>query len=140
MKYWNDGSASSSDIAGVANYTNNVGSGFGANNNDMYYGDTNSNAIGGVVPPTAGGYHAAARYCLRLSYGGYTDWYLPNRYELNLMYTNRASLPGLQTGGQGYWSSSEADANSAWTVYMNDGYQTYNAKNVSLLVRCVRRY
>ncbi|MGZ3781327.1 MAG: hypothetical protein ACXVCY_11820 [Pseudobdellovibrionaceae bacterium] len=28
------------------------------------------------------GYHAAARYCDKLSYGGYTDWYLPNRYEL----------------------------------------------------------
>ena len=33
-------------------------------------------------------YHAAAEFCGTLSIGGYTDWYLPARYELDIAYQN----------------------------------------------------
>jgi hypothetical protein len=32
--------------------------------------------------------HPAAQYCRGLSIGGYTDWYLPARYELDIAYQN----------------------------------------------------
>ena len=32
--------------------------------------------------------HAAANYCANLSIGGYTDWYLPARLELEIAYFN----------------------------------------------------
>ena len=32
--------------------------------------------------------HPAAQYCRGLSIGGYTDWYLPARYELDIAYEN----------------------------------------------------
>jgi hypothetical protein len=32
--------------------------------------------------------HPAANFCVGLSIGGYTDWYLPARYELDIAYFN----------------------------------------------------
>ena len=32
--------------------------------------------------------HPAAQFCTGLSIGGYTDWYLPARYELDIAYEN----------------------------------------------------
>jgi hypothetical protein len=32
--------------------------------------------------------HPAAQFCTGLSIGGYTDWYLPSRYELDIAYFN----------------------------------------------------
>jgi hypothetical protein len=32
--------------------------------------------------------HPAANFCVNLSIGGFTDWYLPARYELDIAYEN----------------------------------------------------
>ena len=85
----------------------------------------------------AGSY--AASVCANLVLGGYDDWFLPSRDELNLMYTN------LKVAGRGsfasawYWSSSEYNGNFAWIQYFSDGYQNYyNFKNYDTHVRAVR--
>jgi len=94
-----------------------------------------------ITATLEGGYHAAARYCDKLSYGGYTDWYLPNRYELNLFYTNKVDIPGLDTSSSGYyWSSSEYDSANAWVQRLSDGLQYYAHKNYAYRVRCVRKF
>jgi hypothetical protein len=36
----------------------------------------------------SGGAHPAADFCTGLSIGGYSDWYLPARYELDIAYEN----------------------------------------------------
>ncbi|MBY0315885.1 MAG: DUF1566 domain-containing protein [Bdellovibrionales bacterium] len=113
-KYWNDGTSNWYDIPGLTNYTSTEGTGFGASNTDQYYGSQNTTNIVAITSAGQGGYHAAARYCDRLSYGGYTDWHLPNRYELNLFWTNRASIPGLVQDGNWYWSSTEYVNANSW--------------------------
>ena len=40
--------------------------------------------------------------------GGYADWYLPSKEELNKLYINRVSIGGFATSGYNtYWSSSQ---------------------------------
>ena len=83
----------------------------------------------------------AAKYCRQtVVVGGYTDWYLPAKDELNLMYTNKASMPiGYLFASFYYWSSTEANASYAWFQYFNGGYQFPNGKDGSGVVRAVRR-
>lgn len=88
--------------------------------------------------------HPAAKYCLDLSSGGYTDWYLPSRDELNLIYVNRLSLPaGERHELFGYYSSSEFAADSAWRQNFADGTQLFDnafPKTGASRVRAVRRF
>lgn len=80
----------------------------------------------------------AARLCAELQKGGYGDWYLPSKEELDLMWKNlhrfgcsnvapdsSACLTAL--GGFAasiYWSSSESDVNGAWLQDFNNGVQS----------------
>jgi hypothetical protein len=72
--------------------------------------------------------------------GGYTDWYLPIKDELNLMYTNLKAkgLGGFSSGW--YWSSSEYSNSSAWVQQFSDGRQNGYVKNYKGSVRAVRAF
>ena len=84
----------------------------------------------------------AAKICDDLVLGDYSDWYLPSKDELNLMYIN------LSLNGRGgfdsltpHWSSTELDANSAYIQYLDNGSQTQSNKdNAFYLVRAVRSF
>ncbi len=65
----------------------------------------------------------AARLCDLYTYGGYSDWFLPSKDELNLMYQNKGTIGGFASSN--YWRSSEYDSNSAWDQYFPSGFQ-YN--------------
>ena len=62
----------------------------------------------------------AAKYCLDLEEGGYSDWYLPSTEELNTLFINQIAIGGLWTFGGWYWSSTEVDAGNAY-FYSNGG-------------------
>ena len=82
----------------------------------------------------------AADLCANLSLGGYSDWFLPSKDELNLMYEN---LKVFGVGGLSddyYWSSSEYSASRAWYQYFYDGYQFGNIKSDAARVRAVRAF
>lgn len=64
----------------------------------------------------------AARACADYTYGGFDDWFLPSKAELDLMYTNLAEKGLGNFQNDCYWSSSEGSS-IAWTQYMDDGYQ-----------------
>ncbi len=84
----------------------------------------------------------AARACADYSGGGYSDWFLPSRDELNLMYVN------LQRKGLGnfessyfYWSSSEKDSTNAYEQRFSDGFQEGYGRNFKYeRVRPVRKF
>lgn len=96
--------------------------------------------------------HPAAKYCRDYRGGGFDDWYLPARDELNLFWINiapgRSTTPiAFQTGGAQaltvpdyYWSSTQASTTSAWRQGFSDGNQIAGLKtSATRLVRPVRR-
>lgn len=71
----------------------------------------------------------AANVCAVLNYGGYDDWFLPSKDELNLMYQNLKSQGLGGFFGGNYWSSSEDDADDAWEHNLNTGNQGNSSNN-----------
>ena len=70
-------------------------------------------------------WNAARIACDELVLTGYSDWYLPTKEELNMIFVN---LNKIGVGGfesQFYWSSSEIDINNAFFQSFNNGNQ-YN--------------
>ncbi|OFX22654.1 MAG: hypothetical protein A2033_10645 [Bacteroidetes bacterium GWA2_31_9] len=70
--------------------------------------------------------------------GGYSDWYLPSRDELNMLYLNKDAIGGFSTNG--YWSSSEVNASHAWLQNFNNGNQYFSVEYDYFRVRCVRSF
>jgi hypothetical protein len=82
----------------------------------------------------------AAQLCASLNFDGHSDWFLPSKDELNLMYVNlkRWGLGGFQNGW--YWSSTQYNGGNAWEQRFSDGYQVVNFKNSTGCVRAVRAF
>ncbi len=97
-------------------------------------GNTNTNSI--VNYQKTGSF--AAKICFDLVLGGFSDWYLPSRDELNHLYENKTTIGGFATTG--YWSSSENSNSGAWGQTFDVGGQVNYTKNLSLCVRAVRSF
>jgi len=70
-------------------------------------------------------WEGAKMQCQAFSGGGFTDWYLPSKEELNLIYIN-LSEKGLDNfNDDWYWSSTETDG-SAWEQFFPNGNQQNN--------------
>ncbi|MCU0693629.1 MAG: DUF1566 domain-containing protein [Polyangiaceae bacterium] len=88
----------------------------------------------------------ALRTCDSLTWGGATDWRLPDSYELvSIVDSGRynpaidpAAFPG--TPNSGFWSSSTHAVNwgDAWRVVFSHGYVSEHTKTAGNQVRCVR--
>jgi len=100
------------------------------NNTDDTYGDITNKT------------DRAAYLCDALTLGGYSDWFLPSKDELNLMWENLKKVHGV--GGftdARYWSSSEDYAYNVWAQYFDYGDQNSNfSKLHSSRVRAVRAF
>jgi hypothetical protein len=112
---------------GTFTVTNAVRDGIGAG---MY----NTERI--IANQSTGSY--AAQLCANYQGGGYGDWYLPSKYELNLLYLQKTAVGGFASAY--YWSSTENDLNSAWTQNFGNGSQDYDYKDYANRVRAVRAF
>jgi len=87
------------------------------------------------------GTFSAASYCDAMEYGGKTDWFLPNPYQLaTLVYPNRVAIGGFSAGF--YQTSSERNASEIAGVSLTSGGNSCggsNSKATLFYVRCVRR-
>ena len=87
----------------------------------------------------------ALTYCEGLSFGGHTDWRLPNIKELKSLADTTRYNPSINpifinTKSSSYWSSTTYVSNStfAWDVGFPNGVVGYYNKTYSDYVRCVR--
>lgn len=87
---------------------------------------------------TAGNANIAARLCNELVLEGFTDWFLPSKEELNLLYENKEIIGGYEHGY--YWSSSEVDSHFAWYQHFDFGFQDYLKKDFSYFFRPIRAF
>jgi hypothetical protein len=74
--------------------------------------------------------------------GGYTDWYLPSKEELNKLYLNRFAIGGFMSNGL-YWSSSENQNypyHSAWLQDFGNGGPLSSYKDFDVNVRAIRSF
>ncbi|HRW63404.1 MAG TPA: DUF1566 domain-containing protein, partial [Bacteroidales bacterium] len=95
--------------------------------------------------PTVG---TAAYICDTLTLGGFNDWFLPSKDELNEMYLNKAKINTTATANNGtaftgslYWTSTESDLNlSAIALALDNGTQGLPGKSMPLYVRAIRTF
>lgn len=96
--------------------------------------------IEGVTTGMIGDEHPAADVVRKATHGGYEDWFLPSKDELNKMYVNLKQHGVGGFAGNAYWSSSELNASDAWGQVFSGGHQGYNGKNYAYRVRAVRAF
>ncbi|MDR2747437.1 MAG: DUF1566 domain-containing protein [Treponema sp.] len=92
----------------------------------------------------------AAQLCVAYKGGGFTDWFLPSKDELNAVYTNLVESylvidMGLTGWTDTHWSSSQGSdhptSDDAWSQRFSSGHQYYNfdsRKTTEYSVRAVR--
>ncbi len=95
--------------------------GTGKNNTTLLVNKMGSAAYSSYNLPVTTTPYYAAKLCDDLSYGGYSDWFLPSKDELAQMYAQKSTIGGF--GVNFYWSSSEYSAENACSQRFNDGTQ-----------------
>ena len=113
----------------------------GATSTAVGTGSANTDAIINVQGATETSY--AAGLARAYTGGGYTDWFLPSKDELNQMYINKTTLEGVSgftAFSDYYWSSTENVFNNAWAQAFFNGYQNYFHKGFTGNVRAVRAF
>ncbi|MDR1787161.1 MAG: fibronectin type III domain-containing protein [Treponema sp.] len=121
----------------------------GGTGTDIGTGATNTAALvthNHGTPQLGSGLHLAAQACADYEYGGYDDWFLPSKDEINQMNIN------LKQQGAGnftniwpiYASSSESNRSYAWCLNSdgssNDLILSYIMKDIPGQVRPVRAF
>jgi hypothetical protein len=82
----------------------------------------------------------AAQLCAAFEAGGFKDWFLPSKDELDLMYKN-LKPKGLGSFKQSwYWSSSGDNSGTARGQSFSDGHQGSVHKIVTISIRAVRAF
>lgn len=73
--------------------------------------------------------------------GGFNDWYLPTKTELNFIYQNLVET-GILNDTTWHWSTSQYSDNllNAWLQSFSGGYQYNNSKYDTHSVRAVRAF
>jgi hypothetical protein len=123
---------------GTYRYTGTTGDG-------LYAGEMNTTMIVATQIADNQTDNFAAKVCTDYSVtdGGviYGDWYLPSKYELNLLYLQKNAVGGFASGD--YWSSSEGSSSYygyAWEQSFFNGGQSYYDKPNTCYVRAVRAF
>ena len=112
----------------------------GATGSEIGTGFSNTNKIIAIQGPTSTSY--AAGLARAYTGGGYTDWYLPSKDELEKLYINRVLIGGFSYQ---YWSSTDDDNYpTSRALGQNFGvsfvYRNFLNKFQNNLVRAIRAF
>jgi|GEM_PF-2830552 uncharacterized protein (TIGR02145 family) len=120
IRWFNGGSYTTTGASGTA-----IGTGF-----------ANTNTIITSQGATATSY--AAGLARAHDGGGFTDWYLPSKDELDKLYYNRVAISGFNSAF--YWSSSEYNTDYAWGQDFSNSIHYFYFKIIFGDVRAVRAF
>jgi hypothetical protein len=116
----------------------------GAGNDGLYAGQKNTEKIVGVQGHNS---QYAARLCIDFTTSSdnivYNDWYLPSKYELDLLFRQKMVVGGFNLTSGIYWSSTESTTTpqtSAWEQEFRFGSQWEDDKDLPNQVRCIRKF
>lgn len=112
---------------GINTTTNAVRDGIGA-------GKFNTERI--IINQGVGGY--GAQSAANFQGDNYGDWYLPSKYELNLLYAQKTVVGGFVNDF--YWSSTESSPTNAWAVNFTNGNQGNGSKAFVDYIRAIRSF
>jgi hypothetical protein len=127
--------AAPSDQSKAIQWYNGTYTKIGAKGTALGSGQANTNAI--INNQGEGSY--AAKLCADLVIGEYSDWYLPSKDELNLLFLNKDIIGSFSTGT--YWSSTEdSKVFYVWRQGFFSGSQTSDDKKEAYEVRAVRSF
>ena len=88
---------------------------------------------------TSAGSSPAEAHCTSYAGGGYSDWYLPAKNELNLAWVNISLLGALGLSSAYYWASTQHSASFAYYQNLGSGTSAYSYKSNNAIARPVRR-
>ena len=101
----------------------------------------NTSIIIGNQGPVDGNAFAATvcnEYSVTVDGVTYGDWYLPSKFELNLLYLQKTVVGGFASGY--YWSSTEFNSDYAWYQFFYFGVQDNYGKDYTFHVRAIRAF
>ena len=93
---------------------------------------TNDNPTGSFAAKVCSDYSVTAD---GITYG---DWYLPSKYELNLLFFQKDNVGNFANNY--YWSSTEFSSLSAWCQNLSNGIQNNQDKSLPYVVRAIRAF
>ena len=87
---------------------------------------------------------SAANVCNGFEINGISDWYLPSKEELTMLYDQMDLLEAQQgftpfQDGK-YWSSSEHDQDHAYNIHFGNGIDEFSLKSTACYVRGIRSF
>ncbi|MFZ4521894.1 MAG: DUF1566 domain-containing protein [Bacteroidales bacterium] len=116
----------------------------GSDSDELFAGLKNSEKI---VTKQGNSELSAAKLCLDYSVTSnnveYSDWYLPSKFELNLLYQQKMLIGGFNQTSGIYWSSTESTTSPdsmAWEQEFKFGSQHEDDKDLPDQVRCIRKF
>ncbi|MDR1869625.1 MAG: DUF1566 domain-containing protein [Treponema sp.] len=103
-------------------------------------GKRNTQLIVEKFKQTSGEWDTAAQKCDDLEFGGFDDWFMPSRAELDQMYGNlkRKNLGDFKNGW--YWSSTQSESGYARMQDFSDNDISTSAKYNNRYVRPIRQF
>jgi hypothetical protein len=111
---------------------------YGAYDASIGAGESNTENI--VNDLACYGDYTAAQFCYDLSTAGFSDWFLPSKDELSLIYTNLFVTGISEFSDNVHWSSTTSSSSYSWGHSFQNGTAGIYMKGSANIVRPVRSF